>query len=260
MKDTPEFQKLVIDLTGLSPEDAFSPVPYNKGQCFLRYLEDLFGGPSVFEPFFRFYLEKYKYKSVVTEDFKRTLHDYFNGKADDKLAQIDWNTWLYAAGPAKIVPNYDTSYIDAVHKQVNIWIENPVEKIKNHPDIDTTLIVHQKIEMLMQFVKNPGEFEITEEWITLLETTYGFIGTRNSAYLARLARLYVKGRLNRLDQVFKFLNSNSVMSYVRPIYRDLAKWPQAKPLAIENFKKTLPQMMKVCAQMVARDLDIAIDF
>lgn len=252
---------MVIDLTGLSPEDTYSPVPYNKGQCFLRYLEDLFGGPSVFEPFFRFYLEKYKYKSVVTDDFKSTLHDYFNGKADDKLAQIDWNTWLYAAGPVKIVPNYDTSYVDAVHKQVNIWIKNPVEIIKNHPDIDTTLIVHQKTEMLMQFVQSTEEFAITEEWIELLENTYGFIGTRNLAYLSKLARLYVKGRLtNRLDQVFKILTSNSVMSYVRPIYRDLEKWPEVKPRAIENFHKSMPQMMKVCAKMVAKDLGITIDF
>lgn len=141
-------QKLVVDLTGLNPDDTYSSVPYIKGQNFLRYLEDLFGGPSVFEPFFRHYLEKYKYKSVVTDDFKRTLYEYFNGKADDKLAQIDWDLHLYSAGPLKIVPKYDQTFSDAVNKQVNIWNNNPIEKIKNHPDIDTNLHVWQLIEML----------------------------------------------------------------------------------------------------------------
>ncbi|XP_031640275.1 leucine aminopeptidase-like [Contarinia nasturtii] len=114
--------------------------------------------------------------------------------------------------------------------------------------------------MLTQLVQNPNKVEITEEWISLLETTYGFVGTRNSAYLFTLARLYVKGRLfNRLNQVFNFLNSNFRMKYVRPIYRDLEKWAEAKPLAIENFQKVQSQMMKFCAQSVAKDLGITID-
>lgn len=231
-----------------------------KGQNFLRYLEDLFGGPSQFEPFFRHYLDKYKYKSVVTDDFKSTLYEFFNGKADDALAQIDWDMWLYSEGPLKIVPKYDTRMIDEVHKQVDIWNNNPVEKIKNHPDINTNLHVRQQIEMLTKLVQNPNNIEITEEWISLLETTYGFVGTRNSAYLFTLARLYVKGRLfHRLNQVFNFLNSNFRMKYVRPVYRDLEKWPEAKPLAIENFHKTKSQMMKCCAQSVAKDLGITID-
>uniref|UniRef100_A0A1B0DBY0 Uncharacterized protein n=1 Tax=Phlebotomus papatasi TaxID=29031 RepID=A0A1B0DBY0_PHLPP len=45
LKDKPDLQKLVIDLTNLSPDDAFSTVPYMKGSTFLRYLENLFGGP-----------------------------------------------------------------------------------------------------------------------------------------------------------------------------------------------------------------------
>lgn len=56
LKDKPELQKLVIDLTNLSPDDAFSTVPYMKGSTFLRYLENLFGGPSKF-----FFLNKFSF-------------------------------------------------------------------------------------------------------------------------------------------------------------------------------------------------------
>lgn len=38
-----EFTKLVIDLEGKDPDDAFSSVPYEKGFTFLYYLEKLVG-------------------------------------------------------------------------------------------------------------------------------------------------------------------------------------------------------------------------
>lgn len=38
--------KLVVDLNSTHPDDAFSRVPYEKGSLFLRYLEDLVGGPG----------------------------------------------------------------------------------------------------------------------------------------------------------------------------------------------------------------------
>lgn len=37
---------LVVNLTNVHPDDAFSLVPYEKGQTFLRYLENVVGGPS----------------------------------------------------------------------------------------------------------------------------------------------------------------------------------------------------------------------
>lgn len=37
---------LMPDLTGIDPDDSFSTVPYEKGQAFLWYLEELVGGPG----------------------------------------------------------------------------------------------------------------------------------------------------------------------------------------------------------------------
>ena len=38
--------RLVVDLKSVHPDDAFSTVPYEKGSLFLRYLENLLGGPG----------------------------------------------------------------------------------------------------------------------------------------------------------------------------------------------------------------------
>lgn len=45
---TSPFTKLVLQLDGVHPDEAFSVIPYEKGSLFLRYLEDLFGGPGKF--------------------------------------------------------------------------------------------------------------------------------------------------------------------------------------------------------------------
>lgn len=72
--------QLVVDLKDTDPDDAFSSVPYEKGSCFLYYLEKILGGPGVFEPFLKKYLEKYQYQTVTTDDWKECLEEHFHDK------------------------------------------------------------------------------------------------------------------------------------------------------------------------------------
>ena len=58
---------LVVDLTGVDPDDSFSTVPYEKGQAFLWYLEDVVGGPS---------MEFLQLKKKMHSQFKNYI--YFN--------------------------------------------------------------------------------------------------------------------------------------------------------------------------------------
>lgn len=48
MGDDSPLTKLVPDLKGLHPDEAFSRVPYEKGSLFLRYLEQCVGGEGNF--------------------------------------------------------------------------------------------------------------------------------------------------------------------------------------------------------------------
>lgn len=97
--------KLVVDLSNVGPDDAFSTVPYMKGSTFLRYLEDLFGGPDVFEPFLKKYLDNFKFQSILTKDFQQFVYFYFNEKiAPEKLEQVDWEKWLHSEGMPVVIP------------------------------------------------------------------------------------------------------------------------------------------------------------
>lgn len=73
---------LVPNLVGIDPDDAFSTVPYEKGHTFLFYLEELLGGPEVFEPYLKSYLKTFKYKSLNTAQWKEYLYSYFSDKTE----------------------------------------------------------------------------------------------------------------------------------------------------------------------------------
>lgn len=55
-----------------------------------------------FEGFFKSYIDKFKYKSVATEDFKSFLLSYFHDNS--VTPQIDWDLWLYTCGMPPIIP------------------------------------------------------------------------------------------------------------------------------------------------------------
>lgn len=249
----------MVNLTGpISPEDAFSTVPYMKGQTFLRYLEDLLGGPSVFEPFLKFYLNKYKFQSITTKDFSETLYNYFKDSKSAQLEKIDWDVWLYSEGMPPIIPAYDTSLADIAYSHAELWGEADLKTIRDSPTLLEKLSTWQQIEFLSKLVELTTIPALSPEWIELLETTYRFgRKNRNAELRCRMVRLYIKARqIERLDEMLEFANSNFRMKFVRPVYRDLGNWPEAKPFAVENFEKVRDQMMTVCSNQVAKELGL----
>jgi len=116
-----EFTKLVIDLKGKDPDDAFSSIPYEKGFHFLYYLEKLVG-KSTWDKFIPHYFTTWSRKSLDSYDFKATLLDFFasDKEASAALAKVDWDTWFYKPGlPPK--PKFDTSMVDKCYALADKW-------------------------------------------------------------------------------------------------------------------------------------------
>lgn len=227
-----------------------------KGQNFLRYLEDLLGGPDAFEPFIRKYFADYAYKSIVTDDFKASLIAFFTPTKWAKLSKIDWADWLYSEGMPAIVPDYDTSLAIAILEHATLWQNGTIAEIQASELLAQTLNIQQQIELLNQLL-DKHIAALGPDWIAQLETTYG-LGTKhtkNCDLRVHFVRLCIKARLmDRMAEILAFANSNFRMNYARAIYRDLGGWPEARPLAIENFSKVKDQMMTVCSNQVQKDL------
>ncbi|XP_054743036.1 leukotriene A-4 hydrolase isoform X1 [Anastrepha obliqua] len=258
LANSPELTKLVVDLSNCGPDDAFSSVPYIKGSTFLRYMEDLLGGPEVFEPFLRSYLQKYAYKSVVTDDFKAALYDYFN-KTDkkDKLTEIDWDLWLHKEGPPPIIPKFDETLADVSKQLAKLWSTKTTAELRLDTDITKPISSHQLIDFLGRLIECEDVVELNAHKIDLLESTYNLKSTKNAEVRFRVMRLVIRAKLlNRIDEIIAFANSNFRMKFCRPIYRALGQWPEAKPIAIESFQRVKDQMMAVCAHTIEKDLGL----
>ncbi|KAH8409632.1 hypothetical protein KR222_011783 [Zaprionus bogoriensis] len=255
---TPELTKLVVDLSNCGPDDAFSSVPYIKGSTFLRYLEDLFGGPTVFEPFLRDYLKKYAYKSIETNDFKSALYDYFKDTdKKDQLSVIDWDLWLSCEGMPPIIPKFDESLANVTKELALLWSTKSVDELAKHAELKQPISIHQQIEVLGKLIESKDIVELDERKIELLESTYNLKQSKNAELRFRLNRLIIRARLfKRLDELIEFANSNFRMKFCRPIYRDLGAWPEAKPVAVQNFLKVKDQMMAVCSHTIEKDLGL----
>ncbi|XP_050524894.1 leukotriene A-4 hydrolase [Daktulosphaira vitifoliae] len=242
--------KLVVDLSGIDPDDAFSTCPYEKGHTFLFYLEKLFGAEK-FYLFFKSYVDKFKYKSISTEDFKSYLLSYF--RTNNKTLQIDWDLWLYTLGMPPIIPPYDSSYQDVCEKLLDRWIKwDGSDEPFNESDI-SCFQTSQKIQFLALLLKN----NITLIKIKAMQKAYNFNNNRNCEILLRWFRSCLKVKwLDPLELIFKFINNTGRMKYVRPIYRDLYNWDEVRQKAIENFEKNKQCMMYVCQYTVSKDLHL----
>ena len=71
-----EFTKLCPSLKGVDPDDAFSGIPYVKGQVMLLYLESLVGQER-FEAYLRAHVQRFKGGCLDQDDFKSFFLEHF---------------------------------------------------------------------------------------------------------------------------------------------------------------------------------------
>ncbi|XP_059059571.1 leukotriene A-4 hydrolase-like isoform X2 [Achroia grisella] len=241
--------RLVVDLKAVHPDDAFSTVPYEKGSLFLRYLEDLVGGPEVFDDFLRSYLNNFQKKSLNTDQFKAYLLNYF--KDNENLKTVDWNAWLYTSGMPPVIPNYDTSMTKAVKTLISVI--NDANATLSYNDVKT-FTPHQIINLLQELIDQSA---LTIDRLQTLGEEYRVKNSKNSEIIYRWLRLCIRSRdLSKLNDAFEFVNQQGRMKYVRPIYRDLYAWEDVREQAIENFLKNEPYMMHVSAYTLRKDLHL----
>lgn len=258
MADTPELQKLIVDLSDCTPDDAFSTLPYVKGSTFLRYMEDVFGGPEVFNPFFKYYLNKYKYQSIVTDDFKKTVWEYFSDpKYEECLSKIDWDLWLHGVGMPPLLPKLDNSIELEAIKHVDLWRSGSLEDIKKSTLLKEKLSSQQILEVLSKLIDH--NMVLDRPKMEVLEETYKVNETKNAEIRFYYLRLCIRARdLTKLKEIFEFADSSFRMKFVRPIYKELGDWPEVKAQAVAHFEEIKDQMMKMVSMLIAKDLGIQV--
>eukprot|EP00095_Tigriopus_kingsejongensis_P012310 snap_masked-scaffold284_size223161-processed-gene-1.4 protein:Tk12310 transcript:snap_masked-scaffold284_size223161-processed-gene-1.4-mRNA-1 annotation:"leukotriene a-4 hydrolase" len=250
-KDNP-LTKLVVDLSSVDPDDAFSSVPYEKGFVLLWYLEDLLGGPEKFEPFLRSYYDKFKFQAIDSEQFKAYLLEFFSD-AKVQTDKIDWETWLDAPGMPIYKPNYDESMAKVCNELKDKWINwnestpSPFEA----KDL-ASFSSGQKTELLAQLLT---EKPLSIAKLEAMEKAYELSSVQNAEIRLNWIRMGLLGHWeDAIPRGVQMVTEQGRMKFLRPIYRDLYAWEKSRPVALKTFEANKPFMMKVAIQGLAHDL------
>lgn len=243
----------MVNLKGVHPDDAFSTVPYEKGQTFLRYLESIVGGPEKFEPLLRNYFKNFEYKSIDTNDFRKYFEEYF--KSVEDIKNIDWNTWLYSPGMPPVIPDYDKTLSESADKLVEKFIQWNGDgsiplTIKDKENLSSNQIIY-----FLQKILNSEQQSVVK--LQALNDLFQFDNVKNAEIKFRWLRICMKANWeDKVDAVLSWINVVGRMKYVRPLYRDLYKWETTRDKTLINFKKNRENMMHVSAYVLEKDLHL----
>ncbi|XP_056638114.1 leukotriene A-4 hydrolase [Diorhabda sublineata] len=244
---------LVVDLRGIHPDEAFSTVPYEKGQTFLRYLESSVGGPEKFEPFLRAYFETFKYKSIETSDFQQFFESYFS--TEESIKNIPWQKWLHTPGMPLLIPDYDKSLAvacDALLEKFRKWTGYEICPIT--AEVTEKLMPEQRIYFLQKLCQSEKQ---PIHKLKILGDLFYIQKIKNAEIKFHWLKICLKARWEeKIQEVLDWINVVGRMKFVRPLYRELYQWEVSKNRAIENFKANKNQMMHICTISIAKDLKL----
>ncbi|KAI5293478.1 hypothetical protein KEM52_005496, partial [Ascosphaera acerosa] len=248
-----EFTRLVTDLKGKDPDDAFSTVPYEKGFVFLFHLENLVGKDK-FDKFIPHYFTTYKQQSLDSFQFRDCLLAFFadDAAASVSLASVDFDHWFFAPGlPPR--PDYDTSLVDTVYALAAKWRSLTTKSgsasesdfVPHKSDIDglnaNQLVVF--LEQVLLFNK-----PLTAEHSRLMGNVYGFLSSQNYEVTARFYQVGLRAKdATVVLPTQDLLSCVGRMKHVRPLYRELVKFD--RQTALETFKKNENFYHPICKNL-----------
>lgn len=249
--DAHEFTKLIIDLKGKDPDDAFSSIPYEKGYTFLSYLEAQVGKDK-WNDFIPHYFTTFARRSLDSYDFKANLLSFFDSDAvaSDALNKVDWDVWFYKPGlPPK--PDFDTTLVDVCYGLAAKWEKVKSDRFEPHAQDIKGWSANQIVVFLnrIQGFAPPLERQETQ----LMGETYGFTKGNNVEVVARYFQIALKAKD---DSVYKptaeLLGNVGRMKFVRPLFKHLNE--ADRTLAVETFEKNKDFYHPICRAMVEKDL------
>lgn len=163
--------QLYIDLAGRDPDDAFSSVPYTKGQLFLIYLEQKFGR-EVFDAFVRQYFAEYAFQPIGTHKFVKYIKAELIDKHPNIVSMEEINEWIFEQGLPSYVPKPKSNAFTTIDQQISDYIGDQLT-LAELPTTEWT--VHQWLHFINNLPLN-----ITQSKMFELDSKYGLTKSKNA--------------------------------------------------------------------------------
>jgi leukotriene-A4 hydrolase len=230
LKEQPELTKLIPDMRGIDPDDAFSRIPYEKGCLLLIYLESRVGGISKMIPWLHKYFATFARQSIDTADMIKSFEDHFG-----KELNIDWDTWLYGTGrgPWNPMEYLDQTWNKNAQSLANKWLQQ-------NGDGASPNDIKWDAALTMVFLDNilNSEQKLSAETLQKLNTTYQLSESKNVEVLWRYLRICLQSEhLQALPDVEKFVSIHGRGVYVKSLYKHLIDLAEAGVLPKDKVKQ-----------------------
>jgi leukotriene-A4 hydrolase len=195
---SPGDQSFRPKLAGRDPDDGLTSVPYDKGQWFLRWLEESYGREK-FDPFLRLWFDQHAFQSVSTDQFLSFLDQELMAKYPGVVKQSDVLLWVDKPGVpgfAKAAQSEKFKAIDTllagafdVEKLTTSWSTQEWLRYLNGL-LARTMPVEQMQALDEKFkLTGYGNAEIAHVWYRLsIKNGYQLANSAMEAYLLEIGR------------------------------------------------------------------------
>lgn len=221
----PADTRLVPDLTGRDPDDAFSDIPYEKGSLMLTEIEHKLGRKKM-DAFLKGYFNKFRFQSVSTSDFL--------GYAKDQGLDIDrLKEWIYQPGLPKGAPKPESDAFDKVLAEQKQWLSGK-EAASDVPFKDWT--AQQQIYFVSELPDSLTLAQMSE-----LDKAFALTGTRNTEVAHVWYRQAIKHDYQpAFAAMSDYLRHIGRRKLIVPLYQMLMEKPQYQEMARKVYAEARP--------------------
>ncbi len=238
--------KLHMDLEGQNPDDALTPIPYDKGAFMLETVEQVYGRER-FDSFLRLNYDRHAFKTMNSEHFL-SFYDQQFGEDSAKLKQVKAREWIHGTGLPGTMQEPESERLQAVNKAIENWTTG---EIKAEKLATNNWTAHE----WQYFITNLPE-KLNKQQLKALDEAYQLTQSDNSEIQADWYELALKHDYEpAYEAVEQFLTRVGRRKFLTPLYsammnsgkQDMAKriYKKARPNYHTIARGTLDKVVEV---------------
>jgi leukotriene-A4 hydrolase len=206
-------QIMHIELGQRDPDDAFSQVPYVKGQLFLLYLEQQVGRDN-FDKFLRQYFADFAFKSIDTATLKEYLQSQLLAKYPSAVTVAKIDEWLHQPGLPADAPQPRSDAFVKVEQQTQRWLKGGQLQT-------ASWTTHEWLHFI-----NNLPLDISAVNMARLDREFNLTDSQNSEIAHAWLKLAITKKYEPArDRLRSYLLNIGRNKLVSPLYRELARTP-----------------------------------
>lgn len=243
LADKPGDQVLHMDLAGRNPDDAVTPVAYEKGAALLRTIEQAVGR-SRFDQWLRGYFNRHAFTSLRTEQFLQDLRTHLFQGDREQEARLRLTEWLEAPGLPDNAPVPTSDAFRQVEQQVARFVQGT-----SATELPTGGWTTQEWQHFLASLPP----SLNDAQLEALDSAFAFSNTGNSEVLFAWLRIAIRHRYEpALPALERFLTSQGRRKFLKPLYEDLAGTEWGKAEAKRIYREARPSYHAVATATLDR--------